>query len=353
MSRIRVLIVDDSVVIRSLLRQMISSEPDLEVAGVAANGKIALEMLDRVSPDLVTLDIEMPELDGLQTLSAMRKTHPRLPVVMFSTLTERAAVATLQALALGASDYVTKPANARPGHGLHVIREQLLPKIRGLCRKEQLALSSLPVARSSAPAAVVTAIAIGASTGGPNALSKVLPSLPNSLAVPVLVVQHMPPTFTRFLAERLDRECKLPVRELTDGDLATPGQVSIARGDYHMTLQKEASVVRLRATQSVPENSCRPSVDVLFRSAARVYGPGVLAVILTGMGQDGLRGCQAIREQGGTILAQDEASSVVWGMPGYVANAGLADRVVPLDQIAGEITRRVTARGAQAAGVLA
>jgi two-component system chemotaxis response regulator CheB len=349
MNRIRVLIVDDSVAIRSVLRQMISSEPDLEVAGVAANGKIAVEMLDQVSPDLVTLDIEMPEMDGLQTLSAIRETHPHLPVVMFSTLTERAAVATLQALALGASDYVTKPANARPGQGLHVIREQLMPKIRVLCRKERILL---PVARpSSAPFAEITAIAIGASTGGPNALSAVLPLLPSSLPVPVFVVQHMPPIFTRFLAERLDRECKLPVRELTDGDLVVPGQVSIAPGDYHMTLQKEAAAVRLRTTQSVPENSCRPSVDVLFRSVACVYGSGALAVILTGMGQDGFRGCQAIREHGGTVLAQDEASSVVWGMPGYVANAGLAHRVLPLDQIAGEISRRVAARVTRPAGV--
>jgi two-component system chemotaxis response regulator CheB len=348
MNRIRVLIVDDSVVIRSVLRQLISAEPDMEVAGVAANGKIALDLLDRVSADLVTLDIEMPELDGLQTLAVLRKTRPRLPVIMFSTLTERGAVSTLQALALGASDYVTKPSNARPGDGLHSIREQLLSKVRALCRTEHLVCptAAIPV-RSCPSGAPIAAIAIGASTGGPNALSQVLPLLPASLAVPVFVVQHMPPMFTRFLAERLHRECKLPVREVKDGDIVKPGTVWIAAGDYHMILEKETGQVRLRTTQSPPENSCRPSVDVLFRSAARVYGAGLLAVVLTGMGQDGLRGCQAIRERGGTILAQDEASSVVWGMPGYVANAGLADRVLPLAQIASEINRRVAARALQ------
>jgi two-component system chemotaxis response regulator CheB len=333
---------------------LISAEIDLEVAGVAANGKIALDLLDRVSADLVTLDIEMPELDGLQTLSALRKTRPRLPVIMFSTLTERGAVATLQALALGASDYVTKPSNLRPGQGLAILREQLLPKVRALCRREQLVVRSAPIPLRPAVAGVpVTALAIGASTGGPNALSRVLPRLTSSLSVPVFVVQHMPPPFTRFLADRLERECNVRVREVKDGDVVGPGQVWIAAGDYHMTVEPAAGCVRLRTSQSPPENSCRPAVDVLFRSVARVYGAGVLAVVLTGMGQDGLRGCEAIRQQGGSVLAQDEASSVVWGMPGYVANAGLADRVLPLEQIASEIIQRMNAHTHQATGARA
>ena len=344
MNPIRVLIVDDSVVIRSLLRQALASESDIEVVGVAANGRIALALLDQVSPEIVTLDIEMPEMDGLQALAELRKTHPHLPVVMFSTLTERAGVATLQALSLGASDYVTKPSNVRnAGDGLAAIREQLLPKIRSLCRRVPRRVA--PTFSDSAPetATGVAAIAIGTSTGGPNALSCVLPALPKTLPVPVLVVQHMPATFTRLLAERLDRECSLSVREAEDGVLVKAGEVWVAAGNFHMTVQRDRSLVRLRLTQEPPENSCRPAVDVLFRSMASVYGAGTLAVVMTGMGQDGLRGCKEIRHAGGAVIAQDEATSVVWGMPGYVANAGLARRVVPLEQISGEILRRMQA----------
>lgn len=350
MNPIRVLIVDDSVVIRSLLRQALAAESDIEVAGVAANGRIALSMLDQVCPEIVTLDIEMPEMDGLQTLAELRKTHPHLPVLMFSTLTERGGVATLQALSLGATDYVTKPSNVRSaGDGLSAIREQLLPKIRSLCRRTLRSGRLLPVVYSRESSAAVSAIAIATSTGGPNALSCVLPGLPRSMNVPVLVVQHMPTTFTRLLAERLDRECSLPVREAEDGALVKPGEVWVAAGNYHMSVKRDGLSVRLRLTQEPPENSCRPAADVLFRSAANVYGAGTLAVVMTGMGQDGLRGCKEIRQAGGSIIVQDEATSVVWGMPGYVANAGLARRVVPLEQIAGEILRRVQT-GSLAAG---
>ena len=344
MNPIRVLIVDDSVVIRSLLRQALASETDIEVAGIAANGRIALAMLDQVSPEVVTLDIEMPEMDGLQTLAELRRTRPHLPVVMFSTLTERGGVATLQALSLGASDYVTKPSNVRTASdGLTAIREQLLPKIRSLCRRT-LRSGSLPrFTYSSETNTSVAAVVIATSTGGPNALSCVLPSLPRSLNVPVLVVQHMPATFTCLLAERLDRECVLPVREAEDGALVKPGEVWVAAGNHHMSVRRDGLSVRLRLSQDPPENSCRPAADVLFRSAAAVYGAGTLAVVMTGMGQDGLRGCKEIRQAGGTVIAQDEATSVVWGMPGYVANAGLARRVVPLDQISGEILRRMQA----------
>lgn len=346
MNRIRVLIVDDSVVIRSLLRQALSGETDIEVAGVAANGRIALDMLDQVSPELITLDIEMPELNGLQTLAAIRRTRPRIPVIMFSTLTERGAVATLEAFSLGATDYVTKPSGARPGDlGLAAIREQLVPKIRALCRRTEIVIPSVtaPVASplENRGTSKVTALAIGTSTGGPNALSAVLPMLPKDFPVPVFVVQHMPPTFTRFLAERLDKESALTVREAVDGEAVQPGQVLIAPGDFHLTVERRALSPRICLTQSPPENSCRPAVDVLFRSVARVYGAGTLAVVMTGMGNDGLRGSQAIHEAGGSIVAQDEATSVVWGMPGYIAQAGLASRILPVEEIGGEIVRRV------------
>ncbi len=354
MNRIRVLVVDDSVVIRSMLRQALASERDIEVVGVAANGRIALDMLDQVSPELITLDIEMPELNGLQTLAAIRRTRPRLPVVMFSTLTERGAVATLESFSLGATDYVTKPSNTRPGgQGLEAIREQLVPKIRALCRREPLKVASLPpllAASSQRHTAPFTAVAIGTSTGGPNALSAVLPAFPRDFPLPVFVVQHMPPTFTRFLAERLAKESSLPVREATDGQTVQPGQVLIAPGDFHLTVERQALGERVRLSQLPPENSCRPAVDVLFRSVARVYGAGTLAVVMTGMGQDGLRGCEAIHAVGGNVVVQDEATSVVWGMPGYVAQAGLADRILPLREIGQEVVRRVMSPAAALRG---
>ncbi|ABF40530.1 response regulator receiver modulated CheB methylesterase [Candidatus Koribacter versatilis Ellin345] len=354
MNRTRVLIVDDSVVIRSLLRQILAQEADLEVAGVAANGHIALRMLDQLAPDVVTLDIEMPEMNGLETLRELRRTRPRLPVIMFSTLTERGAVATLEAFSLGASDYVTKPSNSRPGgQGVEAIRAQLVPKIRALCRKERPALPPLPQKfnrDTSFPGVPITAVAIGTSTGGPNALSQVLPRLPKGFPVPVFVVQHMPPMFTRFLAERLNRECAIPVREVEEQEVVQPGTIRVAAGDHHMTVERMGLGFQLRRSQGPPENSCRPAVDVLFRSVARAYGAGVLAVVMTGMGQDGFRGAQTIREAGGTVIAQDEATSVVWGMPGYVANAGLAERVLPVTEIGNEIVRRVSLGAAMRRG---
>jgi two-component system chemotaxis response regulator CheB len=299
MNRTRVLIVDDSVVIRSLLRQVLAREPNIEVVGVAANGRIAMQMLDQVSPEVVTLDIEMPEMNGLQTLEALRRTHPKLPVIMFSTLTERGAVATLEAFSLGASDYVTKPSNSRPGgQGVEAIRDQLVPKIRALCRREKFVpipraqkLSTTPIPELSAR--VTTALAVGTSTGGPNALSKVLPWLPHDFPVPVFVVQHMPPTFTRFLADRLNKECQMPVHEVTDGEIVQPGRVWIAAGDRHMTVERQGLGARLRSSLAPPENSCRPSVDVLFRSVAKAYGAGVLAVVMTA-GWDRM-GCAAVK----------------------------------------------------------
>jgi two-component system chemotaxis response regulator CheB len=187
----------------------------------------------------------------------------------------------------------------------------------------------------------VEVVAIGVSTGGPNALAELLPGIPAGFPVPILIVQHMPPVFTGLLAQRLAAQCRIPVREGTMGALLGPGVAWIAPGDYHMTIERRAAEVRLRTHQGQPENSCRPAVDVLFRSVAQAYGSRSLAVILTGMGQDGLRGCEAIHETGGQVVVQDEASSVVWGMPGAVALAGLAERVLPLSQMAAEITRRV------------
>lgn len=354
MGKIRVLVVDDSVVIRRVVTEELWNDPDIEVVGSASNGQIAISRLTQVCPDLITLDIEMPEMDGLAALAQIRKTHPRLPVIMFSALTERGAMATLDALALGASDYFAKPSGEG---GLEesraLIRTELIPAIKALCKDKvatkvtpSLSQFAQPVARPVADARI-DLVGIGVSTGGPNALAEVFQSLSASLPVPLLIVQHMPPMFTRLLAERLSASSRLPTAEATRGALLQAGRALIAPGDQHMILARDGTRLSVLLNQDPPENSCRPAVDPLFRSMAKVCGPNCLAVVLTGMGQDGLRGCQEIRAAGGQVIVQDEASSVVWGMPGNVARSGLADKVLPLAVIGAEIVRRVAAsRGA-------
>jgi two-component system chemotaxis response regulator CheB len=355
MPPIRILIVDDSAVIRKVLTEGLASDPAIEVAGTAANGQIAISKIPQVNPDLVTLDIEMPGMNGLETLVAIRKIYPKLPVIMFSTLTERGASATLDALALGANDYVTKPSNVGSATAaLERIREQLIPKIKAHCPlispsglKPATALPKSPAASrakldTQGPGAPVEIVAIGVSTGGPNALAEVVPRLPASLPVPVVIVQHMPPIFTKLLAERLSSKSQIRVEEGQPGQTLEPGQAWVAPGDFHMAVERGKAGVHLITHRQPPENSCRPAVDVLFRSVAEVYGPRALGVVMTGMGQDGLRGSERIREAGGRVLAQDEATSVVWGMPGFVAQAGLAEKVLPLNQIAAEIVLRVS-----------
>ncbi|MFO1487639.1 MAG: chemotaxis response regulator protein-glutamate methylesterase [Verrucomicrobiota bacterium] len=347
MPKIRVLIVDDSVVIRKLLTDCLQADPDIEVAGTAANGQIALSKITQINPDLVTLDVEMPFMDGHQTVAAIRKTHPRLPIIMFSTLTEHGADATFRALSLGANDFVTKPSNVGSvGAAMEQIRLELLPRIKNLCRREPIAKPATTGGASACAAPVdrprgVDVLAIGVSTGGPNALAALLPELAVNFPVPIVIVQHMPPLFTRLLADRLGAACKCPAHEGRAGALLKAGEIWVAPGGLHMEVEKSPEGVRLRIHEGPPENSCRPAVDVLFRSVASVYGGRVLAVVLTGMGQDGLRGCEFIREAGGMILAQDEASSVVWGMPGAVSNAGLAEKILPLSELAAEINTRV------------
>lgn len=344
MPKLRVLVVDDAVVFRRMVAEELAADPAIEVVGTAANGKIALAKLTQVNPDLVILDVEMPELDGLATLREIRKTHPKLPVIMFSALTERGAAATLDALALGATDYFAKPATAGGLEAsLRVIREELVPEIKALCRR---AVATPPAVAAAPPrlgGAAVEVVAIATSTGGPNALAEVFAGLPADLPVPVVIVQHMPPMFTRLLAERLSAQHAVKVEEGRSGGLLRPAHAWIAPGDFHMTVARDGTQVRVILNQDPPENSCRPAADVLFRSVARTFGPGALTVVLTGMGQDGLRGCEQIRGAGGQIIAQDEATSVVWGMPGFVSRAGLADRVLPLGLIAPEIVRRVRA----------
>jgi len=354
MPKIRILVVDDSVVVRRMVSDALAADSQLEVAGTAANGKIALAKLPQVNPDIVILDVEMPELDGIGTLMGIRKFLPALPVIMYSTLTERGAEATLEALSKGATDYVTKPSNVgSAAQGLECIRTQLIPKIKAICgRVLGLPLPSPPATAVASKTLTprlpfprreerIDIVAIGVSTGGPNALGSLIPTLPRDLPVPVVIVQHMPPVFTRLLAERLAAKSQIGVEEAYPGAILEPGCAWIAPGDYHMVVASDHHQVTLCTHQGPPENSCRPAVDVLFRSVANVYRPHTLAVVMTGMGQDGLRGCEHIRESGGQILAQDQATSVVWGMPGFVANAALADKVLPLDQLGIEILRRV------------
>jgi two-component system chemotaxis response regulator CheB len=359
----RVLIVDDSVVMRRIVRQSLEIDPDIEVVGVAANGIIALAMVEQYTIDAITLDIEMPEMDGLQTVRELRARNIHTPVIMFSTLTARGALATLDALAAGADDYVAKPSNiGSVQESMLRVRSEVIPKIKALCWKNKGHRPPLAPAHpghssiTTAPAATtatrlstsasgrgdrVDIVAIGTSTGGPNALAEVIPHLPANFPVPIVIVQHMPPTFTRFLAERLTASSSLLVREGVFGARLEAGHAWIAPGDFHMSLRRDDMAIRLSVFQAAPENSCRPSVDVLFRSVAEVSRQNVLAVVMTGMGQDGLRGCEHIKEAGGQVIVQDEASSVVWGMPGFVAKAGLADCILPVKEIADEIVRRV------------
>jgi two-component system chemotaxis response regulator CheB len=381
--RTRILIVDDSAVMRSLLRSVVCSDAGLEVAGTAADGASALTALELNRPDLILLDVEMPVMDGLVTLRELRRRGNRMPVIMCSSLTQRGATVTIEALAGGASDYVTKPAGQSSREAaLLTLGKELIPKIRALTNPSlspspaqypglsplrpkpvsfgvarapliqpppvpatlPLTLPTIQPPKPQSISSIPTVVAIGVSTGGPAALDVLLPALPANFPLPVLIVQHMPELFTRLFAERLNSRCNLHAREASENDPVRAGTIYIARGNWHLeTLAASlpGAPPTLRLNQGPLENHCRPAVDVLFRSVARVYGSGVLAVVLTGMGSDGLLGCRMVREQGGSVLAQDEASSTVWGMPGAVAGAGLAHKVLPLDAIAAEILRIV------------
>jgi len=345
---IRILVVDDAVVARRVISDILDQEDGLEVVGTAPNGKIALTKIDRMKPDLVTLDIDMPELDGMETLRRIRSDFPGIDVIMVSNLTQRGARVTVDALFIGAADYVTKATRTKsPESAREHLREQLLPKIRALYSDRRPATGQ----RSKDPRRVarprkghrvpVGVVAIGASTGGPNALAEVLESIPQGFLAPVLIVQHMPKNFTAYLAKRLDGRCALTVREAEDGSVIETGSAWIAPGDLHIKVEKHAGTFRITTDDGPLVNSCRPSVDVLFDSVARIYGPATLAVVLTGMGQDGLNGSHRISDAGGRIIAQNQSSSVVWGMPGHIAAKGLADAILPCKEIGPEIVRRV------------
>jgi two-component system chemotaxis response regulator CheB len=349
----RVLIVDDAVVVRKTLSDAIGSDSALEVAGTASNGRLALAKFPTLKPDIVLLDIEMPEMDGLETVRQLRLIDAHIPIIMFSTLTEHGASATLEALALGATDYVTKPSNRDMTETLETVSRELIPRIHALCHLPDVHTEILPARPPPRIAAwkprilsPVQVVAIGVSTGGPDALARLLPSLPANFPVPIVIAQHMPPIFTSLLATRLSAKSVVPVRECVSGEPLQSGCAVLAAGDFHMVVSQEKGIVLTKSHQGPKENFCRPSVDVLFHSIARVYGARALAVILTGMGQDGLKGCETLRSLGARIYVQDEASSVVWGMPGFVARSGLADKILPLDQIGAEIVRATVLQSA-------
>jgi two-component system chemotaxis response regulator CheB len=386
----RILIVDDSAVMRSLLRSVVGVDKRLEVAGTASDGASALRAMDSLTPDLVLLDVEMPVMDGLSTLKEMKNKPRKVPVIMCSSLTQRGAKVTIEALASGAADYVAKPSGAPSREAaVQALAHDLVPKILALTAHSthannaassgifspafsspltplvpaltpafhpgrpqpghagSLLPSALPAASTSTAVTSTPAVLlIGVSTGGPAALDVLLPALPANFPLPVLIVQHMPELFTKMLAERLDSRCPMRVAEAIHGQPIRPGKIYIAKGNWHMEVTGSyvegsgfAPPPMLRLTQEPPENHCRPAVDVLFRTAVAAYGSRILSVILTGMGSDGLAGSRLIREHHGTVLAQDEVTSVVWGMPGAVSQAGLAQRVLPLLAIAPEILR--------------
>jgi len=366
-AKIRVLVVDDSVVIRRLVTQALSEDPGIEVVGTASNGAIALQRIPQLNPDVMTLDVEMPEMDGLATLAHVRKEYRNLRIIMFSTLTRRGATATIDALMAGADDYVTKAANVgQVRESLAALRGELVPRVNQFFIRTDPAGTghasgptlAATLARGSSGASATRAavpareagfrprlaprvLAIGVSTGGPTALSAIMPRFPSDFLLPIVIVQHMPPLFTRLLAERLQRQTGLKVWEGTEGQVVERGNVYIAPGDYHMRVRQAGNRVVIALDQAPPENSCRPAVDVLFRSVHEVYGGGVLSAILTGMGQDGLRGVELLKASGAYVVAQDEATSVVWGMPGAIVRAQLADAVLPIDDIVPDLLRHV------------
>ncbi len=352
----RVMVVDDSAVIRGLLTRLLESDPSIAVAASVPNGEIALRTLAREDFDVVILDIEMPVMDGMTALPRMIELKPDARVIMASTLTRKNAEISLRALAAGAADYVTKPSSAGELNSTGDFKRELTEKIKALCSAKRqgtaggsgrapaagLARASTAPVRGAAareiklrPAPILPphAIAIASSTGGPPALLELFGGLPDGIKQPILITQHMPATFTTLLAEHIGRVSKMPCREGRNGEPVTGGTVYVAPGGYHMEIVRDDHRNVIRLTEDPPENYCRPSADPMFRSLSKVFGPRLLAVVLTGMGTDGRRGAETIIEAGGTVIAQDEETSVVWGMPGAVATAGLCSAVLPLGEV--------------------
>jgi two-component system chemotaxis response regulator CheB len=353
-SRARVMIVDDSAVVRGLVSRWVTESGQFDVVGTASNGRVAIDLVDRAQPDIVLLDLDMPELDGIGTLPHLLKKRPQMSVIVVSTLTQRNADISLKCLSLGAVDCLPKPESSREVTTSTGFRGELIAKLQGLAAsrhrkpgartalRPEPALRLAPVARPR-PAVAPRCLLIGASTGGPRAVTQVIAGLGLALQrVPVLVVQHMPPIFTAVFAEQLRAQSGVMAREPQHGEKLVPGQIYVAPGGRHMGLARGEAQPTIRLDDGPPVNFCRPAVDVLFHDAAAVLGASALAVVLTGMGSDGTHGAQALVEAGAGIIVQDEATSTVWGMPGSIAKAGLAQDILPLDQIAPTIKAALT-----------
>lgn len=390
---IRVMIVDDAVVVRGLLTRWVEAEPGLQIVGSMRSGREAIDQFDRVRPDVVILDVDMPDTDGITALPLLLEKKRDLVVIMASTLTRRNAEISLHALALGAADYIPKPESTREITTSRSFRRELIDKIKVLGSRRRRTAPAIPTptvapAPASTPASVVTplpmpapvaarllerseevglqripspsiipfeqatpklrpfplmsprVLLVGASTGGPQALNRVFATLGNVVDhAPVLIVQHMPPTFTTILAEHLARAAGRPVHEAIDGEEIRAGQIYIAPGGRHMRVTRRDGMATIVLDDGPQINFCKPAVDPLFESAAEIWGSKNLAVVLTGMGSDGTRGAATVVGAGGSVIAQDEETSVVWGMPGSVTNAGLCSAVLPIDQIAPKISR--------------
>jgi two-component system chemotaxis response regulator CheB len=368
--RVRVMIVDDAIVVRGLFARWVEAEPDLEVVASLRTGRDAVSQLERASPDVVVLDIDMPELDGIAALPLLLAKKPDLVVIMASTLTRRNAEISLRALARGAPDNIPKPSSNREVTTSATFRRELIEKIRTLglnskrlrpvhargaaapdtravpqpkLRPAPHDTAHTPIVLRAMPATTPRVLLIGASTGGPQALNTVAARISGVLErAPVLITQHMPATFTAILAEHLARVANCPVREGVDGEAVNAGTIYIAPGGRHMKVARRDGVAVIAIEDGPLINFCKPAVDPLFASAAEVWGSKVLALVLTGMGADGLRGAQSVTAAGGNVMAQDEATSVVWGMPGQVAHAGLCSAVLPIGDIADKLTRLFT-----------
>ncbi|NVK17351.1 MAG: chemotaxis response regulator protein-glutamate methylesterase [Methylocystaceae bacterium] len=366
---IRVMVVDDSAVVRGLITRMLEAQSDIQVVSSVGNGKMAVDSLARNEVEVVVLDIEMPVMDGLTALPKLLEADKDIRVIMASTLTSRNADISLKALQAGAVDYIPKPSSSRELSGGQDFGEELVAKVRthAETRRKVKGVPSASVSRlRPAPAKPISSllktkeivlrtptlrerpeiIAIGSSTGGPQALFAVLKGIYGKVNQPIIITQHMPATFTKILAEHINRMTGWTCEEASDGTIIKPGQVYLAPGDYHMVVEGTGPQKTLRLNQDPPENFCRPAVDPMLRSVVAAYGRKVLTVILTGMGSDGLKGGKVVVENGGDLIAQDEATSVVWGMPGAVAQAGICSAVLPLENIASYVVK--TAQGGAA-----
>ncbi len=359
-SRLRVLVVDDTILFRKIVSDVLTQVPWAEVVGQASNGKLALERIRALKPDVVTLDIEMPEMNGIEVLEAIRRERLPVQVIVVSAVTVRGGDLTMKALNLGAFDYITKPDGGGVAGSLGAIRESLVPLLRALAKRQEvrailqgkpaMMASTVPapeIAETYRRSSVCTirpdVVCLGISTGGPNALTQMLPQIAAPLRVPLLIVQHMPPLFTKSLANSLNDRCKVPVKEAEHGESVQANQIYIAPGGRQMKVALGPDGVRkvIQLTDDPPENNCKPSADYLFRSVAQHYPGKATGVIMTGMGNDGTLGLKLLKRAGGFVIAQDEASCVVFGMPREAIIAGVVDVVTPLDRIADEIAKTV------------